>query len=163
MLSAFRRFHRIDIVVVNGGVSEYRNYFDDDFDEHGELKQPSQGVFEVNLIGSINVCKIALSRMRSQATGGSMVVVSSATALMPEHSLPLYSACKTAVSISMPGMSMFLTYGGQMLGLVRALRPVAMLDGVTINAVAPAATITNQLPKDLAAPIIAAGLPSTLR
>ena len=46
-----------------------------------------------------------------------------------------------------------------MLGLVRALRPVAILDGVTINAVAPAATITNQLPKDLAAPIIAAGLP----
>ena len=46
-----------------------------------------------------------------------------------------------------------------MLGLVRALRSVAILDGVTVNAVAPAATITNQLPKDLAAPIIAAGLP----
>jgi len=46
-----------------------------------------------------------------------------------------------------------------MLGLVRALRSVAILDGVTVNAVAPAATITNQLPKDLAAPIVAAGLP----
>lgn len=31
--------------------------------------------------------------------------------------------------------------------------------GITINAVAPAATITKLLPSDLAAPIIAAGLP----
>jgi hypothetical protein len=46
-----------------------------------------------------------------------------------------------------------------MLGLVRALRSVSILDKVTINAVAPAATITNQLPQDLATPIIEAGLP----
>ncbi len=32
-------------------------------------------------------------------------------------------------------------------------------DDITINAVAPAATITKLLPQDLAAPIIAAGLP----
>lgn len=34
-----------------------------------------------------------------------------------------------------------------------------MYGGSTINAVAPAATITALLPKDLAAPIMAAGLP----
>ena len=47
----------------------------------------------------------------------------------------------------------------QILGLVRALRSVTILDGVSINAVAPGATISNQLPKHLAAPIVAAGLP----
>lgn len=47
----------------------------------------------------------------------------------------------------------------QLVGLVRALRSTIKLDNITINAVAPAATITNLLPQDLAAPIIAAGLP----
>ncbi|KAI4237691.1 MAG: hypothetical protein LQ352_007925 [Teloschistes flavicans] len=46
-----------------------------------------------------------------------------------------------------------------MIGLVRALRPNVLQDNITINSVAPAATITKLLPKNLAAPIIAAGLP----
>ena len=45
------------------------------------------------------------------------------------------------------------------MGLIRSLRSTIGKDGITINGVAPAATITNLLPKDLAAPIIAAGLP----
>jgi hypothetical protein len=42
---------------------------------------------------------------------------------------------------------------------VRALRATIHLYGATINAVAPAATITKLLPADLAAPIISAGAP----
>ncbi len=45
------------------------------------------------------------------------------------------------------------------MGLVRALRSVTLQDDITINTVAPAATITPLLPPNLAAPIIAAGLP----
>ena len=47
----------------------------------------------------------------------------------------------------------------QLVGLVRALRSVTLKDDITINTVAPAATITPLLPSHLAAPIIAAGLP----
>lgn len=42
---------------------------------------------------------------------------------------------------------------------MRALRSSLRPEGITINAVAPAATITALLPPYLAAPIIAAGLP----
>ncbi|KAF2763808.1 NAD(P)-binding protein, partial [Teratosphaeria nubilosa] len=142
ILAAFKFCPQIDIVVANGGITESPNYFDDEYDEDGDLREPSQSIFKVNLIGTINVCKIAMSRMRRQPTGGSIVVTSSATALMPEHSLPVYGACKTAL-----------------LGLVRALRCTSMLEHITINAVAPAATISNQLPEKLAKPIIEAGLP----
>lgn len=45
------------------------------------------------------------------------------------------------------------------MGLIRALRSVIVRDGITINGVAPAATITNLLPGHLAAPIQAQGLP----
>ncbi|KAF4556505.1 Short chain dehydrogenase-like protein 44 [Elsinoe fawcettii] len=142
LCNAFDLAATVDLAVANGGISEYVNYFDDTFDTDGKLELPSQAVFDVNLKGSINFCKLALSRMRRQEAGGSIVVVASATGLAPEHSLPLYSSCKAA-----------------MLGLVRVLRSVTMRDNVTINAVAPAATISNQLPKHLAAPIIDAGLP----
>lgn len=42
---------------------------------------------------------------------------------------------------------------------MRAMRSSLRGTGITINAVAPAATITGLLPADLAAPIMAAGLP----
>ncbi|KAG8628066.1 hypothetical protein KVT40_003939 [Elsinoe batatas] len=142
LVEAFDRAPTVDFAVANGGVSEYVNYFDDTFNKEGKLALPPQDVFDTNLKGSINFCKLALSRMRKQAGGGSIVIVASATGLAPEHSLPLYSSCKAA-----------------MLGLVRVLRSVTTKDNITINAVAPAATITNQLPRHLAAPIIDAGLP----
>lgn len=47
----------------------------------------------------------------------------------------------------------------KLVGLVRSLRAATLKDDITINTVAPAATITSLLPKHLAAPIIAAGLP----
>lgn len=43
--------------------------------------------------------------------------------------------------------------------MIRALRSTLIKDNITINGVAPAATITKLLPEHLAAPIIAAGLP----
>ncbi len=43
--------------------------------------------------------------------------------------------------------------------MIRALRSVVVKDGITINGVAPAATLTKLLPEHLAAPIIAMGLP----
>ena len=43
--------------------------------------------------------------------------------------------------------------------MIRALRSVIIKDNITLNGVAPAATITNLLPQHLAAPIIAQGLP----
>lgn len=47
----------------------------------------------------------------------------------------------------------------QLIGLVRALRSTLPQDGISINAVAPAATITKLLPQNLATPLMAAGLP----
>lgn len=88
---------KVDIAVANAGISEVENYFDDSFDEQGHLLEPSRAVIDVNLVGTLNFCKWAISYMRRQGTGGSVVIVSSATAYSPEHSLPVYSACKLAV------------------------------------------------------------------
>ncbi|KAL2829476.1 short chain dehydrogenase reductase [Aspergillus cavernicola] len=132
----------IDFAFANAGISEETDYFADTFGEDGELEEPTYQVLSVNLRAVLNLVKLAASNMRKHRTAGSIVITTSATAYAPEQSLPVYAAGKLAL-----------------VGLIRSLRSVFVQDNITINGVAPAATITSLLPKDLAAPIIAQGLP----
>lgn len=169
LVSAFKHAGNIDIAVANAGISEETNYFADTFDENtGALQEPKYAVVDVNLKAVLNFVKLALSHFRSRECRGSIVITSSATAYSPEQSLPVYSACKLAVSEASPSplqnnICKFTKSSDvcdlKLIGLVRALRSTVAADDITINTVAPAATITNLLPGELAAPIIQAGLP----
>ncbi|OJD28720.1 short chain dehydrogenase reductase [Diplodia corticola] len=141
---AFADIGHVDIAVANAGVSQDGDLFADALDEAGRLAEPRYGVIDVNLRAVLNFVKLSVSAFRRQRQpGGAIVLTSSATAYAPEVSLPVYSAVKLSV-----------------VGLVRALRPsIQHLCGATINAVAPAATVSKLLPADLAAPIVAAGAP----
>jgi NAD(P)-dependent dehydrogenase (short-subunit alcohol dehydrogenase family) len=96
--SAFAHAGNIDIAVANAGVSEDRDYFADTFDEESELLEPTYLVMEVNVRAVFNFVKLSLSHFRKRKCPGSIVITSSATAYSPEQSLPVYSACKLAVS-----------------------------------------------------------------
>ncbi|KAI0195871.1 short chain dehydrogenase reductase [Astrocystis sublimbata] len=138
---------RLDIAIANAGVSEEYDYFEDRRDVEGELLEPAFGVIDVNFRSVVSFVKLAVSHIRKQREagilgGGSIVITSSATAYAPEHNLPVYSASKFAT-----------------IGLMRGLRSQLIMDDITINCVAPAATVTKLLPQDLAAPMINAGLP----
>jgi NAD(P)-dependent dehydrogenase (short-subunit alcohol dehydrogenase family) len=52
----------------------------------------------VNLKGTSNFIMLAARMMKRSNAGGSIVVTTSATAYIPEHSIPLYCATKAAVS-----------------------------------------------------------------
>ncbi|PVH97980.1 short chain dehydrogenase reductase, partial [Periconia macrospinosa] len=138
----FNHVGKIDFVFANAGVSEETNYFEDSFDQDGMLEEPRYGIMGVNFYGVLNTVKLAYSSMQKNSIAGSIVITTSATAYSPEHSLPVYSAAKLAL-----------------VGLIRALRVTFIRSNITINGVAPAATITNLLPSHLAAPIVAQGLP----
>ena len=141
MLAAFNDIGTVHFAIANAGVSQECDYFLDTYTPSGELEEPAYQVLQVNLRAVLNFVKISLSRFKKQGPGGRLVLISSATAYSPEQSLPVYSAGKMAL-----------------IGLVRALRStLPHSHGATINAVAPAATLTRLLPPDLAAPIIAAG------
>ena len=124
-------------------MSQECDYFADTFNAEGKLEEPLYNVLEVNFRAVLNFVKLSLSAFKKQGPGGSIVITASATGYSPEQSLPVYSATKCGL-----------------LGLVRALRStIPHTHGATINAVAPAATISRLLPADLAAPIMAAGAP----
>lgn len=116
---------RIDIAIANAGVSERTSFLDDSFDAAGLLQEPKYEVLDVNFRAVLNFVKLAVRSMRGGGEGkiddngkgidnddetggrggergekkGSIVIISSATALAPEQSLPVYSATKSAVSL----------------------------------------------------------------
>ena len=94
----FDRIGHVDMVFANAGVSEETDYFKDTFDQNGALEEPKYGVLGVNYRAVLNCIKLSVRAMRSQRTGGSIVITTSATAFAPEQSLPVYSATKLGVS-----------------------------------------------------------------
>ncbi|ORY66217.1 short chain dehydrogenase reductase [Pseudomassariella vexata] len=140
--AAFAQVGPVHIAIANAGVGEDGSYLTDLYDENGNLLEPTYTVVDVNLRGTLNFVKLALHNMKKNEIRGSIVITSSATAYSAEQSLPVYSGTKAAL-----------------INYMRAMRSILRDTGITINAVAPAATITKLLPPDLAAPIIASGLP----
>lgn len=94
---AFQQAGHVDIAIANAGVSEEQAYFEDEFDDAGELVEPKFNVLDVNFRGVVLFFKLAVSYMRRQKSGGSIVVTASATAYAPEQNLPVYSATKLGV------------------------------------------------------------------
>lgn len=87
--------------------------------------------------------KLSLSAFKRQGSGGSTVLISSATAYTREHNLPVYSATKLGV-----------------ICLIRSLRSaIPHTHGATINSVAPSATMIRLLPAEFLAPLLAARAP----
>ncbi|KAK1542485.1 hypothetical protein CPAR01_05872 [Colletotrichum paranaense] len=139
---AFSQIGRVHIAIANAGVDEDGTYLNDAYNDNGDLLEPNYDVVDVNFRGTLNFVKLALHSMKRNGVQGSIVLTSSATAYSPEQSLPVYSGTKAAL-----------------INYLRAMRSNLRDTGITINAVAPAATITGLLPAKLAAPIMAAGLP----
>ena len=102
LCNVFRQIGHLDMVFANAGVSEETDYFQDTFDESGNLQEPTYGVIDVNFRAVVNVIKLSRSIMKKQGTEGSIVITSSATAYAPEQSLPVYSAVKLGVGYSLP-------------------------------------------------------------
>ncbi|KAL3417258.1 hypothetical protein PVAG01_11258 [Phlyctema vagabunda] len=142
LTSAFYVVGRVDIAVANAGVTEDGNYLSDTYDDQGTLQEPTYHVIDTNLRGTLNFLKLAISNMKLHGNDASLVITSSSTAYAPEQSLPIYSSTKSAL-----------------IGFMRAMRSTLRDTNITINTVAPAATVTALLPPGLAAPIIEAGLP----
>lgn len=160
--AAFSTAGPIHIAIANAGQSEDGSYLTDSYDEQGNLLEPTYNVIDTNFRGTLNFVKLALNSMRKNDIKGSIVITASATAYSAETSLPVYSGTKAAVG---DNTTLWLCeihwwlMRTQLINYMRAMRSNLRGSGITINAVAPAATITGLLPAELAAPIMAAGLP----
>lgn len=117
---ALRCFGKLTITVANAGITLFGDFFD-------YPAERLRKVLEVNLIGSFLLTQAAARQMRDQKEGGRILLMSSVVGHQAHQFLAAYAMSKA-------GLEMLAK------NLVLELSPY----GITINTVAPGATLTER-------------------
>lgn len=118
------RFGKLDIAIANAGITLFGSFFEykpDDFKK----------VLDVNLGGSFFLAQAASIEMKKQNTGGRILLMSSVTGHQAHKNLAAYGMTKAALEMLAKT-------------LVVELSPFQ----ITINAIAPGATLTERTASD---------------
>nr|OQO19687.1 hypothetical protein B0A51_10702 [Rachicladosporium sp. CCFEE 5018] len=137
---AYTKLGRLDFAALNAGMDDRDDIFASLSSESTKPpRKPSMQTFDVNLTGTYYGIKIAAHYMSLDSTaagkkqkGGKITVTASAAGIYPLPVVPQYTASKHAL-----------------VGLVRALGPVAEAADIRINAVCPALVATGLAPPGL--------------
>jgi 3-oxoacyl-[acyl-carrier protein] reductase len=117
---AIELYGKLTIAVANAGITLFGDFFEY---PASDLRR----VLEVNLMGSFLLTQVAARQMRDQKTGGRILLMSSVVGHQAHQYLAAYAMTKA-------GLEMLAK------NLVVELSP----HGITINTVAPGATITER-------------------
>ena len=117
---AVGRFGKLDIAIANAGITTYGDFFEYPLESFQKL-------VAVNLQGSFFLAQFAARQMRAQGAGGRILFMSSVTGHQSHRHLATYGMTKA-------GLEMLAK------GLVLELAP----HGITVNAIAPGATLTER-------------------
>jgi 3-oxoacyl-[acyl-carrier protein] reductase len=121
---AFARFGQLDLAVANAGITTYGDFFE-------YSPESFQRLVSVNLQGSFFLAQFAARQMKAQGTGGRILFMSSVTGHQSHRHLATYGMTKA-------GLEMLAR------GLVLELAP----HKITVNAIAPGATLTERTLSD---------------
>lgn len=121
---AVQRFGALTIAIANAGITLFADFFD-------YKPEALQRVMSVNLSGSFFLAQAAAKQMRNQQSGGSILFMSSVTGHQAHKNLAAYSMTKA-------GLEMLAK------NLVIELSPYK----ISVNAVAPGATVTERTSED---------------
>lgn len=122
--TAVGTFGRLDIVVANAGLTLFGDFF-------GYTPASFERVMRLNLGGTFFLAQAAALQMRAQGDGGSIVFTSSVTGHQAHKQLTAYGMSKAAIEM-----------------LARALVVELSPFHITVNAVAPGATLTERTAAD---------------
>lgn len=117
---AVEKFGSVNIAIANAGITVFGDIFTTTPDAF-------QKIVNVNLRGSFFLAQAAAKQMREQGTGGSVLFMSSVVGHQAHPGLPVYSMTKA-------GLEMLAKQ------LVIDFSPL----GITVNAIAPGATLTER-------------------
>lgn len=122
--SAVSNYGKLDIAIANSGITRYGDFL--------EFKREAfEEVMKVNLAGTFFLAQRATVQMKSQGTPGSLLFMSSVTGHQAHKKLAAYSMSKAAIEM-----------------LARNLVTDISKFGVTVNTIAPGATLTERTLED---------------
>jgi len=78
---------QIDFVFANAGIGPRANYLALETDASGELLPPASATLDVNLTSVVNTATLAMHYMKTQSSGGSIVLMGSSTGLHPVRAI----------------------------------------------------------------------------
>jgi glucose 1-dehydrogenase len=122
--TAVAHFGQLDICIANAGITTFGDFFE--YEPHS-----LQQLLDLNLRGSFFLTQAAARQMRAQGRGGRILLMSSVTGHQAHQYLAAYGMTKAALEMLAKA-------------LVIDLAPL----GITINAVAPGATMTERTAED---------------
>jgi glucose 1-dehydrogenase len=119
-----RRFGKLTILIANAGMTTFGDFFE---------YQPEslQKLLDLNIRGTFFLTQAAAKQMREQGSGGRIVLMSSVTGHQAHQNLVAYSMTKAAIEM-----------------LVKALVVELSPYKITVNTVAPGATMTERTAED---------------
>ncbi len=117
-------FGKLTIIIANAGITTFGDFFD-------YTPESLQKLLDLNLRGSFFLTQAAARQMRLQGEGGRVLLMSSVTGHQAHQFLAAYGMTKAALEMLAKS-------------LVIELSPY----GITINAVAPGATMTERTAED---------------
>ncbi len=121
---AVKQFGKLDIAIANAGITLFGDFFEYRLEDFNQ-------VMKVNLSGTFFLAQAAATQMRDQQTGGSILFMSSVTGHQAHKNLAAYGMSKAALEMLAKT-------------LVLDLSPFK----ITVNAIAPGATITERTSSD---------------
>lgn len=117
-------FGKLTIAVANAGITLFGDFFD-------YKPESLQSVMNLNIAGSFFLAQAAAKKMQQQPTGGSILLMSSVTGHQAHKNLAAYGITKAAIEMLAKT-------------LVIELSPF----NISINAIAPGATLTERTSED---------------
>ncbi len=121
---AVRLFGRLDVAIANAGITLFGDFFD-------YIPQDFNKVMNVNLAGSFFLAQASALQMKKNTRGGRILLMSSVTGHQAHKNLAAYGMSKAALEMLAKT-------------LVIELSPF----NITINAIAPGATLTERTASD---------------
>ena len=123
---AVKRFGKLSIAIANAGITLFGDFF--------EYKAEAlQRVMNVNLGGSFFLAQAAAKKIKQQEAGGSILLMSSVTGHQAHKNLAAYGMTKAALEM-----------------LAKALVVELSEFNISINTIAPGATVTERTSQDQA-------------
>ncbi len=121
---AVTRFGHLDIAIANAGITLFGDFFTYSPESFNE-------VLRVNLAGSFFLAQAAANQMKTQPAGGSILFMSSVTGHQAHKNLAAYGMTKAALEM-----------------LAKNLVIELSANGITVNCIAPGATLTERTGED---------------